>query len=150
MGDIRQATAIARKMITEWGMNDRLGFVFYGEDDQKMNFMGMPEGREYSEETAKIIDEEVKKLIDRLFDETRQLLESHRERIEALAQALMKHETLDSSDIDRLMRGDSLNKKTIAELLEAEQRRPGTVIQPGDEKSQPDIQLGGGPLPAPG
>src|SRR4051794_21665767 len=62
-GDIRQATGIARKMITEWGMNDRLGFVFYGEDENKQNMLGI-EGREYSEETARTIDEEVKKMID--------------------------------------------------------------------------------------
>jgi cell division protease FtsH len=150
MGDIRQATAIARKMITEWGMNDRLGFVFYGEDDQKMNFLGVPEGREYSEETAKVIDEEVKKLIDRLFGETRELLLANKDRIEALAQALLKYETLDSSDVDRIMHGDNITKPTVGDLLEREQKRAGTVIQPAEEKSQPDIQLGGGPLPAPG
>jgi cell division protease FtsH len=149
-GDIRQATGLARKMITEWGMNDRLGFVFYGEDDQRMNFLGVPEGREYSEETAKVIDEEVKKLIDRLFDETKGLLEANKERIEALGQALLKYETLDSSDVDRIMRGDNLTKPTVSDLLEREQKRAGTVIQPSDENSQPDIQLGGGPLPAPG
>src|SRR3984957_12165463 len=63
-GDIRQATGIARKMITEWGMNERLGFVFYGEDDTRPNALGgFGEMKEYSQETAKIIDEEVKKLI---------------------------------------------------------------------------------------
>jgi cell division protease FtsH len=149
LGDIRQATTVARKMITEWGMNDRLGFVFYGEDDSKANFMGI-EGKEYSEETAKIIDEEVKKLIDTLYAETRQLLEANKDRVEALAKALMKYETLDSNDVDRIMRGDNLTKPTVSDLLEREQRRPGTVIAPTDDKTEPDIQLGGGPLPAPG
>jgi cell division protease FtsH len=83
MGDIRQATAIARRMIREWGMNDRVGFVFYGEDDSRPNFMGgFGEGREYSDETARIIDEEIKKLIDTLFEETRKILEANRERVE--------------------------------------------------------------------
>ena len=150
MGDIRQATTIARKMITEWGMNDRLGFVFYGEDDSKMNWIGMNEGREYSEETARMIDEEVKKLIDSLYGEARALLEQHKDRIDAIAKALMKYETLDSADIDRIMRGDNLTRPTVSDLLEREQRRPGTVIQPTDDKTEPDIQLGGGPLPAPG
>src|SRR5688500_10638689 len=72
LGAIRQATGTARRMVREWGMTDRLGFVFYGEDDSKTNFMGgFGESREYSEETAKAIDEEVKKLIDRLYEETR-------------------------------------------------------------------------------
>src|SRR5205807_7168157 len=72
MGDIRQASGLARRMVREWGMNDRLGFVFYGEDDSKPNFMDFGgTGREYSEETARAIDEEIKKLIDSLYDETR-------------------------------------------------------------------------------
>jgi cell division protease FtsH len=148
-GDIRQATTIARKMITEWGMNDRVGFIYYGEDDSKMNMLGI-EGRDYTEETARAIDEEVKKLIDRLFQEARELLEANKDRIDALAKALMKYETLDSNDVDRIMRGDNLTKPTVGDLLEREQRRPGTVIQPNDSKGEPDIQLGGGPLPAPG
>jgi cell division protease FtsH len=150
-GDIRQATAVARKMITEWGMNDRLGFVFYGEDENRPSMFG--EGtREYSEETAKAIDEEVKKMIDRLYLETHQLLEQNRERIEAIAKALMRYETLDSSDIDRIMRGDNITKPTVSDLLEKEQGRRSTTIQPGPDRTEPDVHpgLGGGPLPAPG
>src|SRR5205823_10643495 len=118
----------------------------------KPNYFDFGGGREYSEETARVIDEEVKKLIDGLYDETRQLLAANRDRIEALAKALVKYETLDSSDVDRIMRGDSLTRPTVADLLEKENRR-GTVIQPGVDNTQPDVQtggLGGGPLPAPG
>jgi cell division protease FtsH len=152
IGDIRQATSIARKMITEWGMNDRLGFVFYGDDENKPNPFGDFGGmKEYSNETAKLIDEEVKKLIDGLYDDTRTLLESHKDRIEALAEALMKYETLDGSDVDRIMRGEVLTKPTVGDLLEKENRKGNaTVIQPSDESKQPDIRLGGGALPAPG
>jgi cell division protease FtsH len=151
IGDIRQATGVARRMIAEWGMNDRLGFVFYGENENRPNFFEMSGGgpREYSEETAKIIDEEVKKLIDHLYEETRQLLEANRERIEAIAKALMRYETLDASDIDRLMRGDTLTKPTVGDLLEKEQSRRVTIA-PSDDGTQPDVRLGGGPLPAPG
>src|SRR5439155_981190 len=78
--DIRQATGLARRMVREWGMNDRLGFVYYGEDDGKMNYFDIGGGREYSEETAKAIDEEIKKLIDTLYDDTRKLLEANRDR----------------------------------------------------------------------
>ncbi len=153
IGDIRQATGIARKMTTEWGMNDRLGFVFYGEDDSRPNMLGgFGQGQEYSEETAKIIDQEVKKLIDHLYDETRQLLEANRDKIDAVAKALVKYETLDQNDVDRLMRGDSLTRPTVSDLLEKEQARSGTVIQPGDDTKTPDIRpgLGGGPMPQPG
>jgi cell division protease FtsH len=152
MGDIRQATNIARRMIREWGMNDRVGFVYYGDDDSRPNFMGgFGEGKEYSEETARIIDEEIKKLIDTLFEETRKILETNRERVEALAKALIKYETLDSQDVDRIMRGDNLTRPTVSDLLEREQSRGrGTVIAPNENPAEPDVRLGGGPLPAPG
>ena len=147
-GDIRQATNIARRMVTEWGMNERLGFVFYGEDDHRMMELGG--NKDYSPETARIIDEEVKKLIDGLFEETRQLLEANRDKIDAMAKALLKYETLDHQDIDRIMRGDTLNKPTVGELLEKEQAKRATTIQPGASTEQPDVDLGGGTLPAPG
>jgi len=152
LGDIRQATSVARKMITEWGMNDRLGFVFYGEDENKPNMMGgFGSGREYSEDTARLIDEEVKKLVDGLFEETRSLLETNKDRIEAIAKALLKYETLDANDIDRLMRGDNLTRPTVGDLLEKEQRRGSTTIQPSTNPTEPDIRPGGlsGPMPRP-
>jgi cell division protease FtsH len=77
LGDIRQATGLVRRMIRDWGMNDRLGFVFYGEEENHpagFHDFGVGGKREYSEETARAIDEEVKKLIDGLYEETRQLL----------------------------------------------------------------------------
>jgi cell division protease FtsH len=137
-------------MVRDWGMNDRVGFIFYGDDDSHPNmFGGFGESRDYSEETARIIDEEVKKLIDSLQIETKQMLEAHRDRIEAIAQALLKYETLDGNDVDRIMRGDTLTKPTIPDLLDKEQRR-GTVVQP-PAKSPPGIIPGfGGPLPSPG
>jgi cell division protease FtsH len=93
----------------------------------------------------------VKKLIDTLYEETRVMLEANRDRIDALAKALMRYETLDTNDVDRIMRGDTLTKPTVSDLLEQEGRR-GTVIQPGPSDSAPDIRpgLGGGPLPSPG
>ena len=155
LGDIRQASGIARRMVREWGMNDRLGFVYYGEDDSRPNFMGgFGESREYSEQTQQAIDEEVKKLIDGLYEETRQLLEANRTQVEALAKALLRYETLDTNDVDRIMRGDNLSKPTMADLLEKENSRRGTVIQPGASDAEPDVRitpgLGGGPMPQPG
>src|SRR5207249_2819815 len=153
LGDIRQVTSLARKMVRDWGMNDRLGFVYYGDEESRPNYFDFGGGgKEYSEETAKAIDEEVKKLIDNLYEETRRILEANRDRVDALAKALMKYETLDSSDVDRIMRGDSLTKPTVSDLLEKEQRRTGTTIQPVTDRSEPDVTpgLGGGPLPAPG
>jgi len=151
LGDIRQATGLARRMVRDWGMNDRLGFVYYGEDDNKMSMFDMGGAREYSEQTQQAIDEEVKKLIDTLYEETRQLLESNRDKLDALAKALQRYETLDTSEVDRIMRGEQLTKPTVSDLLEKESRRekPGTVIAPGTTDAEPDVRLGGGPLPSP-
>jgi cell division protease FtsH len=150
MGDIRQATGVARKMVTEWGMNERLGFVFYGEDDSNPN-AGLINTKEYSEDTARQIDEEVKKLIDTLYDQTRKLLQENKDRVEAVARALIQYETLDTNDIDRIMNGETLSKPTVSELLEKEHRAPGTTIQPGQDTAQPDVrpELGGGAMPNP-
>jgi cell division protease FtsH len=148
--DIRQATSMARHMVRDWGMNDRLGFVYYGEDDTRPGPFGeFGSGREYSEETAKAMDEEIKKQIDLLFEETRQILLANKDRVETLAKALMRYETLDSSDVDRLMRGDTLTRPTVSDLLEREQGRRPPIVQP-PENSGGDVRLGGGPLPAPG
>ena len=152
-GDIRQATGVARQMIAEWGMNERVGFVFYGEDDSKPNSLGgFGGGRDHSDETARTIDEEVKKLIDVQYAEALKLLEANRDKIDAVAKALIKYETLDASDIERLMRGDVLTKPSVTDLLdkEANSRRPATTIAPADDTNQPDVVIGGGAMPSPG
>jgi len=123
-------------MIREWGMNDRVGFVFYGDDENRANYFGMG-GREYSEETARIIDEEVKKLIDTLEGETRQLLVTHKERLEAVAQALMRYETLDGNDVERIMKGENLSKPTVSDLLASEQQRRAEARRE-EEKRNPE------------
>jgi cell division protease FtsH len=145
--DIRQVTGLARRMIRDWGMNDKIGFIYYGDENGKPGW-DFGTQREYSEETAKAIDEEVKKLIDNLQAETRKILEANRDRVEAIAKALLKYETLDTNDIDRIMRGDNLTRPTVGDMIEKEQSRRAT-IQP-DPAGDVRPGLGGGPLPAPG
>ena len=149
-GDIRQASNLARRMVRDWGMNQRLGFVYYGDDDTKPNALGEFGGqREYSEETARMIDEEVKSLIDVLYDETRQIIETHRDKIDAVAKALMKYETLDSSDLEQIMKGGSLARPTMTDLIEQEHSRPPKQAStPASEDG--GTVVGGGPLPQPG
>jgi cell division protease FtsH len=151
-GDIRQVTSLARSMVRDWGMNERVGFIYYGEDENRVTAMGFG-GREHSDETARIIDEEVKKLVDELEVETKQMLEQHRDKIEAIAQYLLKYETLDANDVERIMRGEKLTRPSISDMLDRENtRRPGTTIQPSADPTEPDINPGGlgGPLPSPG
>jgi cell division protease FtsH len=144
-GDIRMVTNIARSMVRDWGMNDRVGFIYYGEDEDR-NPYGMGGGREHSEETARIIDEEVKKLIDALEVQTKQMLEQYKDRVEAVAKALIKYETLDASDVERIMRGDILTRPSVSDLLDAPPREPRRAVIP--PPTTPDLPPGA--MPAPG
>ncbi len=131
--DIRQASSIARKMVREWGMNDRLGFVFYGDDDNRPSFMDMGGGREYGDDIAKAIDEEIKKLIDDLYNQTRVILEANKDKIEALARAMIKYETIDAQDVDRIMRGDVITRPSVSEMIEQSEQTPRRpIVTPPD------------------
>ncbi|MBC7980906.1 MAG: ATP-dependent zinc metalloprotease FtsH, partial [Armatimonadetes bacterium] len=96
-GDIRQATSLARHMVCEWGMSDELGMVEYGEGDTPV-FLArdMGKSRNYSEETARIIDGEIKSFIDKAFEEATRILNENRDTVEKIALALLEYETLDA------------------------------------------------------
>jgi cell division protease FtsH len=114
--DIQMVTQYARHMILEWGMSDKLGFVNYAGSDTRESFI--PE-KDYSDETARIIDEEVKMIIDQAYADARRLLDQNWDKVVAIAEALLKYETLQGEEIKRLMRGERLGKPTVSELLEA-------------------------------
>ncbi len=149
--DIRQATEIARMMVAEFGMNSELGFVYFGEDERDQ-FFGLPAGRTYSEETARKIDAEIKKLMDEAYgDATRMLNKENKEKLEAVAKALLKYETLEGDEVIAIMRGEELQKPTIGDLLD---EAAETTAKPASEthpaKPQTDEPpLGTGPLPQP-
>ncbi len=148
-GDIRQATQMARRMITDWGMSDLLGFVYYGEETPHLGMFDLSGNKEHSGKTAETIDQEVKRIIDQAYADTRQLLDKNRDKLEAVAQALLKYETLDGDEVRSLLDGGTIDRPTVADLIAAEQEhrqaeappvaRP--VEQPPDEES--------GPLPSP-
>jgi len=120
--DIQQATEIARKMILMWGMSDEVGMISYESDPQyKEPYFGFGAEKEYSEKTAEAIDKEVKKLVDEAYGKTRQLIETNKEKLEAIAKALLKYETLDAEEVELLLGGGKLDKPTVADLLAAEQ-----------------------------
>jgi cell division protease FtsH len=104
MGDIRQATNLARKMVCAWGMSDRMGMVEYGEEEGAV-FLArdISRSRNYSEATAQQIDEEVKRLIDDAYDKARELLLKYRAELDAIAAALLEYETLDGGHIKEIM-----------------------------------------------
>jgi cell division protease FtsH len=103
-GDIRQATSIARSMICEYGMSENLGMVNYGEH-QDYVFLGrdLSRSRDHSDETAKEIDREVKKLCDDAYARAMDILSKNRDKLEVIARALLEYETLDGSQIREIL-----------------------------------------------
>ena len=99
--DIEQATDLARRMVTRWGMSEKLGTVELAPRENA--YLGGSGGyvgeKPYSEETARTIDEEVLRIIDESHEEARRLLTEHRKELEALTQALLERETLDEEEI---------------------------------------------------
>jgi cell division protease FtsH len=103
-GDIRQATALARSMVCEWGMSDKLGMVEYGEGESPV-FLArdMNKARNYSEETARVIDAEIKGFIDDSYATAERLLIEGKDKVELIANALLEYETLDASHLRELI-----------------------------------------------
>ena len=105
-GDIHMATSLARRMVCEWGMSEKMGMVEYGDNGGGGGFLArdmMSQGKNYSEETAQQIDAEIKRFIDEGYSDAQRLLGERRELLELIAQALMEFETLDAKHIQDLM-----------------------------------------------
>ncbi|KUE78422.1 ATP-dependent zinc metalloprotease FtsH [Aeromonas schubertii] len=102
--DIERATDIARKMVTQWGMSERLGPMLYAEEEGEV-FLGrsMAKAKHMSDDTARIIDAEVKQVIDRNYDRAKQMLIDNMDILHTMKDALMKYETIDAKQIDDLM-----------------------------------------------
>jgi cell division protease FtsH len=134
-------------MILEWGMSKKLGFVNYAGVDTREAYVAE---KEYSDDTARIIDQETKRLIDEAYADAEQMLSANWDKVEAVAEALLKYETLVGKDIERIMSGERLDKPTVAELLEQEAK---SSTRPRPSKPAPKDDLGdepaGGVVPHP-
>jgi cell division protease FtsH len=107
--DLQHVTAIARQMVTRWGMSERLGTISFSErDDPFAGTAGAPGSREYSEQTASIIDEEVNRIVKWAYDRAVGLLTSHRETLDSIARSLRLHETLDARQLRAIMEDTSV------------------------------------------
>ena len=105
--DIERATQLARNMVTRWGLSSTLGPLKYDEDEGEV-FLGMSAGarpKAISAQTARVIDEEVRKIIDECYARARQILEDNRDKLDNMAQALMEFETLNADQIEDIMAG---------------------------------------------
>ena len=108
--DIERATSIARKMVCEWGMSDKLGPIAYKTSDEHV-FLGRDFGkpREHSESTQIDIDNEVKSILDTAYTRAKDILDTNLDVLHALAQAVLEKETLDADDIERIISGGGRN-----------------------------------------
>ncbi|MFH1615051.1 MAG: ATP-dependent zinc metalloprotease FtsH [Planctomycetota bacterium] len=121
--DIQQATEIAKKMVLTWGMSDEVGMVNYSNDAPKDGYIGFGFEREYSEKTAEVIDREIRRLLDDAHKQTRSLIEANKDKLEAIAKALLKYETLDAEEVKMILAGGILEKTTVSDLLAAEHKK---------------------------
>lgn len=148
--DIQMATAYARHMVLEWGMSDRLGFVRYAPSDQNDSIL--PD-KDYSPETARVIDEEVKRIVDDAFVDAERMVAERWDTVIAIAEALLKYETLQSSEVETLMNGGTIDRPTVADLLDAEIDSPDEAAQsptaPANPEQPPATDEDDGLLPAP-
>lgn len=121
-GDIQMATNLARSMVTEWGMSDKLGPILYAENSGEV-FLGksVTKSQNMSEETAQLVDEEIKSFIMTAYEKAKEILTKHREDWEKLAEALIEYETLTGDEIKDLLAGKEIDK--TKELPVPEEKR---------------------------
>ena len=144
-GDIKMATDQARRMITEWGMSDKLGMIAYGDNSQEL-FLGhsVTQTKNVSEATAREIDAEIKDIIDRAYQKAKRILTENIEELHRLARGLLEHETLTGDEIRTVLRGEPVIRKVVDEP--APESRRASVPNAGRPAPQPPA---GGPAPAP-
>ena len=144
--DIQMATNYARHMVLEWGMSDRLGFVRYAGTDTQETYVAE---KDYSQDTNRIIDEEVKAIIDAAFTDAERMIDEHWDKVCAIAEALLRYETLQSAEVQTLIEGGRLDRPTVADLLEAERSQDDDAAASGTTTPDDDPEPGPDAVPSP-
>jgi cell division protease FtsH len=152
-GDIQQATNMARAMVTQWGMSDRIGMIQYGDDDEYV-FLGREVSRAkvYSETTAQEIDAEVKRIIDQAYKTAKDLITNNLDKLELIAKSLLEYETLDGSQVEEIVRTGKFTPPPPTPQVDAPHGAPaGTPLPEIPAKPAPPKLPGlGNPAPAGG
>ncbi|WP_310757571.1 ATP-dependent zinc metalloprotease FtsH [Candidatus Palauibacter soopunensis] len=145
--DIERATDLARRMVTQFGMSPAVGAMSVGDREQEV-FLGrdLSQRREVSEKTAELVDGEIKRILDESYDATRVVLDENQALLEAIAEALLERETLDSEDIKLLEEGKELPALVSEPAPPAPQP---AAIEPAPQRERPLEGAGGEPAPAP-
>ena len=137
-----EATRVARLMVTQLGMSERLGPVFYRQHDEHI-FLGkeIHEPRDFSEGTAKIIDEEVHRIITAALDRASEMVRTHRDKLDRLTEALLVHEELDAEEVDKVFAG--------VPITEVKKEPPKAEV-PAATETKPEVVVAPEPTPPPG
>jgi cell division protease FtsH len=143
--DIMQATDLARKMVTEWGMSDKLGPLRYN-DNQEEVFLGhaVTQTKNVSEATAKVIDEEIRRIVDEADVKCREIIKEHVDELHSIANGLLEYETLTGDEITALMRGETIVRPSSDDDDETASGARSSVPSSGAVKPGPE------PEPQPG
>ncbi len=146
-GDIKMATDQARRMITEWGMSEKLGMIAYGDNSQEV-FLGhsVTQAKNVSEATAREIDGEIKEMIDRAYAKAKRILTENVEELHRLARGLLEYETLSGDEIRTILRGEPVIRKVVDEPA-PENRRASVPTTARPAPVPPAGGLGAAPLP---
>jgi len=133
-GDIKAATDQARRMVTEWGMSDKLGMIAYGDNSQEV-FLGhsVTQNKNVSEATAREIDAEIKDIIDAAYARAKHILTANIDELHRLARGLLEYETLSGDEIRTVLRGEPVIRKVVDE--------------PAPESRRASVPAAGRPLP---
>ena len=134
--DLKRATEICRKMVTQFGMSDNIGTIYLGSDQEVFVGMEFGQSREYSEEIAAKIDREVASILSACYEQAKKILTENKDRLELLTQALLEQETLNRAEFVSLMENGTLPEassddkpRTTAEILEQEAVKAGDITE---------------------
>ncbi len=136
--DLQRVTQLARAMVTQLGMSDRLGPLVYGEREDDLFGMGSPfKTKEYSEQTAREIDDEVRRIIQEQYERARKLIEENLDKLDAIANALLERETIDSEELAAILDGRELPPRQRVVIprysdrtAKAKEKRKASIFQP--------------------
>jgi cell division protease FtsH len=107
--DIERSTELARKMVCEWGMSEKLGPMAFGQREEQI-FLGreITQHRDYSEETAQLIDSEIRAIVTRSYEKAKEIIQGNMDVLHRLANTLLEKEVLDGNQIDRIIKGEEV------------------------------------------
>ena len=143
--DIRMVSDIARRMVTEWGLSEKLGFLAYAADEQEV-FLGrsVAQQKNMSDKTASVIDAEIRQIIDTAYGDASAILKKHKKQLETLARALLEYETLSGDEIKTITEGGTIMRKDD-EIVDAPRSKSRTGIPGATRKPKPSQKPGDTP-----